>query len=74
MNLKQKKMICYRIADEGVDYTLRCYSDFEEIKDEKFHELRKAFIKAAEEFEEYVGFKGEADLDEESLDEEDGLE
>ena len=44
----------YRIENEGFDYCFRCYSNFEEINDEKFHELRKAYIKAAKELEKYV--------------------
>jgi hypothetical protein len=44
----------YRIENEGFDYCFRCYSNFEEINDEKFHELRKAYIKAAKELENYV--------------------
>lgn len=43
------------IENEGVYYAFIHYSDFEEIKDEKFHELRKAFEKSAKELVEYCG-------------------
>ena len=42
------------INNEGFDYCFRCYSNFEDIKDEKFHELRKAYLKAAKELEKHV--------------------
>ena len=44
----------YRIDEEGMDYTFQHYSHFEEIKDEKFHRLRNAYLDAAEALENYV--------------------
>lgn len=32
------------IDNEGFDYVFAHYSDFKEIKDEKFHELRKQYL------------------------------
>ena len=46
-----------KMRDEGFDYCFRHYSSFQEIKDEKFHELRLKYIQIAEELEEYVGSK-----------------
>lgn len=43
------------VDNEGFDYAFRNYSDFEEIKDEKFHELRKAYVVAAKALAEYTG-------------------
>lgn len=43
-----------KIDNEGFDYTFTGYSDFETIKDKKFHELRKAYIKAQEDLESYI--------------------
>ena len=43
-----------KMRDEGFDYCFRHYSSFEEIKDEKFHELRLKYIQIAEELEKYV--------------------
>ena len=47
----------YRMENEGFDYCFRSYSHFDEIKDEKFHELRELYIKTAEQLEEYVNCK-----------------
>jgi hypothetical protein len=43
-----------KMRDEGFDYCFRHYSSFDEIKDDKFHELRLKYIKIAEELENYV--------------------
>jgi hypothetical protein len=43
--------------NEGIDYCFKHYSSFEEIKDEKFHELRNKFITSLDEIEKYVGEK-----------------
>lgn len=34
-----------KISWEGVNYCFHYYSDFKEVKDVKFHELRKAYLK-----------------------------
>jgi hypothetical protein len=49
--------IAYRMESEGLDYCFRHYSDFNEIKDEEFHRLKKIYIAAAEEIELYVKSK-----------------
>jgi len=41
---------------DGFDHTFRYYSNFKEVKDEKFHKLREAYLKAAEELTEYIGW------------------
>jgi hypothetical protein len=56
MNLEDKKEISYRIENEGFHYCFEHYSNFEEIKDEKFHELRKAYLEAAKNIEEYIKY------------------
>ena len=43
------------IDNEGFDYAFRHYSDFPKIIDEKFHELRKAYKKAAQDLADYIG-------------------
>lgn len=43
---------------EGFDYCFRGYSDWKEIKDKEFHQLRKAYVEVAQALEEYIG-KGE---------------
>src|SRR5579863_3880705 len=42
------------IECEGFDYGLRHYTSFKEIKDKKFHQLRKAYIAAADALEKYI--------------------
>lgn len=54
MNTKEKKVVCNVIDNEGFDYAFRFYSDFSEIKDKKFHELREAYLTAAKELSEYI--------------------
>lgn len=49
----------YRMYDEGFHYCFKNYSNFDEIKDEHFHELRLAYLKAAKELEDYVNQKAE---------------
>ena len=53
-----------KMRDEGFDYCFRHYSSFEEIKDEKFHELRLKYIEIAEELENYVETQYELKQDE----------
>ena len=50
-NLSEVK---YRMEDEGMDYCFQSYSHWDEIKDEKFHRLRNAYLDAAEALERYV--------------------
>ena len=53
-----------KMRDEGFDYCFRHYSSFEEIKDEKFHELRLKYIQIAEDLENYVETQYELKQDE----------
>ena len=55
MNARQIKDVCDRVDQEGFDYCFCSYSDFEKIKDAEFHDLRKAYVKAAESLKEYLG-------------------
>lgn len=43
-----------KIEEEGFHYTFADYSDFKEIKDEKFHELRKAYLEAVNNMHHYL--------------------
>ena len=43
------------VENEGFDYCFRNYSDFKEVKDKKFHELREAYVKAADALQDYIG-------------------
>lgn len=44
----------YRMEAEGFHYCFKSYSTFEEVEDEHFHELRKAYLEAADALERYV--------------------
>jgi hypothetical protein len=55
--LENFESVRYRMDNEGIDYCFKHYSSFEEIKDEKFHELRNKFITSLDEIEKYVGEK-----------------
>ena len=54
MTKEDKDYVKYRIVDEGMHYTFADYSDFKEIKDEKFHKLRLAYLEAADQLKDYV--------------------
>lgn len=54
MNTKEKKEVCEVVENEGFDYAFQHYSNFSEIKDKKFHELRKAYLTATKELSEYI--------------------
>lgn len=47
MKKKEIKDIINKIESEGFDYCFGHYSDFSDIKDPTFHELRKAYLEAA---------------------------
>lgn len=40
---------------EGFDYAFRSYSSFKDVNDARFHELREAYVKAADALAAYVG-------------------
>lgn len=43
-----------KIAKEGFHYAFTGYSDFEEVEDERFHELRLNYLTAMNEFAVYM--------------------
>ena len=55
--LEDWQMVRYRMDNEGIDYCFKHYSSFEEIKDEKFHELRDKFLTSLDEIQNYVDSK-----------------
>jgi hypothetical protein len=57
--------VSYRIREEGFHYCFKHYSSFIEIEDEKFHQLRLAYLNAAQELERYVNEKLNSEVDEE---------
>lgn len=54
MKKKLAEEVWSYVDNEGFDYCFRNYSSFQDIKDEKFHELREAYKKAADELENYI--------------------
>ena len=56
-------MVRYRMDNEGIDYCFESYSTFEEIKDEKFHELRLQFLKSLKEIQNYVNEKCQKEVE-----------
>lgn len=58
MTKKDKKYISDCIMSEGFDYTFIHYSSFDDIKDDQFHELRKAYADAQEKLQEYLVEQG----------------
>lgn len=65
-------MVRYRMDNEGIDYCFESYSTFEEIKDEKFHELRLQFLKSLKEIQTYVNEKCQEEVEEDDDDEYEG--
>ena len=64
--LEDWEMVSYRMEAEGFHYCFRSYSGFGEIKDEKFHELRKAYLSISSELEKYIKDKveqGQSEID-----------
>lgn len=59
MKLKELESVLYKVGAEGFDYCFREYSDFLQIKDKKFHELRRAYENAANELENYLRVQAE---------------
>jgi hypothetical protein len=52
--LENWQRVQYRMDEEGIGYCFEGYSDWKEIKDEKFHELRLGFLKSMNDLREYV--------------------
>lgn len=52
--LEEWESVQYRMDEEGISYCFEGYSNWEEIKDEKFHELRLAFLFTMQELREYI--------------------
>jgi hypothetical protein len=57
MTGKDARNIRERVDQEGFDYAFVHYTDFDEVVDGAFHELRLAFLAAREELIEYCGLE-----------------
>lgn len=54
MKKEDAEYILACVDNEGLDYCFMQYSDFKKIKDKKFHELRKAYVDAADKLTKFV--------------------
>lgn len=54
--------LAYKMDAEGFDYCFDGYSDWKEIKDAKFQELRKNYLKAKNELMKYIETKVELEF------------
>jgi hypothetical protein len=52
--LEEIEMVRYRMSSEGFHYCFESYSSFEEIEDDKFHDLRNEYLRVSKELENYV--------------------
>ena len=68
----------FDIEKEGFDYAFRAYSNYPEVKNKKFQELRKEYLKSADKLEKYLTNNNiedsEADVDTESVIAKEGFE
>lgn len=46
--------LLFKIGDEGFDYCFDGYSNWNEIEDKEFHELRAQYLAAKEELNDYI--------------------
>lgn len=54
MPAREKKRVQSTVECEGFGYTFISYSNFDNVKDQRFHELRTAFVKAAKDLAAYI--------------------
>lgn len=54
MTEEEKDNVKDYAENEGFDYAFRFGSEFEDIKDEEFHKLRKTYIESAKALEKYI--------------------
>ena len=54
MTKEEAEYLSVKIREEEFHYCFKHYSRFGDIKDEKFHELRTAYLKSADELEKYI--------------------
>jgi hypothetical protein len=57
MKAKDKEFVLDCVDTEGFEYAFVFYSEFSEIEDETFQELRGRFVDARKELAEYIGLE-----------------
>jgi hypothetical protein len=67
MNKNDAEDVLSIINNEGFDYAFMHYTSFKEIKDKKFHKLRRDYIKAQKNLEEYIEVCSSQNEQEENL-------
>jgi hypothetical protein len=55
--LEEFQNVRYRMGAEGFHYCFKNYSSFDEIEDNKFHDLRNEYLRISKELEDYVKTK-----------------
>lgn len=58
MKASDAEHLSHKIESEGFDYCFLDYSNFDYIKDERFHELRDAFAKSQQDLKDYLESQG----------------
>ena len=56
-SLERFSYVRAKMQNESFDYCFRSYSNFEEVEDPVFHELRKDYIESANSLENYVNLQ-----------------
>lgn len=68
MKKEDAEYLLSRMNQEGFHYCFESYSNFEDIKDERFHKLRKEYLESAKKLKEYIKSQNtEIDTDEDLL-------
>jgi hypothetical protein len=57
MTRKEFTKVRDTVDNEGFDYCFINYSNFDEIEDEEFHRLRKQYVSAAKQLNNYLGIE-----------------
>lgn len=63
--IEKFEFLISKMRVEGFHYCFKHYSKFEEIDDDKFHELRENYLKSADELKNYIETRLEDLLEEE---------
>lgn len=57
--LEKWEFVQNKMIQEGFHYCFEHYSNFDEIKDDKFHELRLKYLESSKELRNYINTKTE---------------
>jgi len=65
VDLELWESVQYRMDEEGFDYCFESYSNWDDIKDDEFHRLRKKFLRDMKELRNYINTKVDEGREEE---------